>query len=111
MEVRESHELEPRNALEDQPTATTTTRTSIDRTSSGADLAAPLDVDGAEQKRQHRRYQYTLLICGFLMTFNVIGINSSYGIFQVRLCSFSVENDDGELTSGRRSSTRLAKRT
>lgn len=82
MEVRESHELEPRNALEDQPTATTTTRTSIDRTSSGADLAAPLDVDGAEQKRQHRRYQYTLLICGFLMTFNVIGINSSYGIFQ-----------------------------
>ena len=39
--------------------------------------------DASPDVRPSRRYQIALLICGFLMIFQVIGINSVYGVFQV----------------------------
>ena len=38
----------------------------------------------ASDERPSRRYQAALLIAGFLMIFQVIGLNQVYGVFQVR---------------------------
>lgn len=43
--------------------------------------------NAAEDMRPTRRYQAVLLLAGFMMIFQVIGINQTYGIFQVgRTC-------------------------
>lgn len=39
--------------------------------------------NAAEDMRPTRRYQALLLLAGFMMIFQVIGINQTYGIFQV----------------------------
>lgn len=39
--------------------------------------------NAAEDMRPTRRYQAVLLFAGFMMIFQVIGINQTYGIFQV----------------------------
>ena len=38
----------------------------------------------ASDERPSRHYQVALLIAGFLMIFQVIGLNQVYGVFQVR---------------------------
>ena len=43
--------------------------------------------NAVEDSRPTRRYQTLLLLCGFLMIFQVIGINSVYGVFQVSVVS------------------------
>lgn len=40
--------------------------------------------DAAVDLRPSRTYQLLLLLSGFLMIFHIIGINSIYGLFQVR---------------------------
>lgn len=40
--------------------------------------------NAVEDSRPTRQYQTALLISAFLMIFQVIGINSVYGVFQVR---------------------------
>ncbi|TDL26423.1 MFS general substrate transporter [Rickenella mellea] len=39
-------------------------------------------IDQLEDTKPSRRYQSLLVLCGFLMIFQVIGINSTYGLFQ-----------------------------
>lgn len=46
------------------------------------DSIVPPD-NAAEDMRPTRRYQAVLLLAGFMMIFQVIGINQTYGIFQV----------------------------
>lgn len=43
--------------------------------------------DAFTDTRPTKRYQALLLLSGFTMIFQVIGINSIYGVFQVRVCS------------------------
>lgn len=53
----------------------------VDEQADGDDSVPP---DGAaEDMRPTRRYQAVLLFAGFMMIFQVIGINQTYGIFQV----------------------------
>lgn len=59
------------------------------RTPTEDSLTARTDItDDVEQRQQARKalrqHQIALVIAGFLMNFNVFGINLSYGIFQVR---------------------------
>lgn len=45
--------------------------------------------DGAiSDARPTRRYQVALLLAGFSMIFQVFGLNSVYGVFQVRIRAF-----------------------
>lgn len=48
--------------------------------------------DGAvSDARPTRRYQVALLVAGFSMIFQIIGINSVYGVFQVRTSPDTIE--------------------
>ncbi|KAK7058108.1 monocarboxylate transporter [Favolaschia claudopus] len=63
--------------------ATTTTAPSTSRRSAGiASVNANSADDGPEYTPPTRRYQAILLISGFMMIFQIIGINSVFGIFQ-----------------------------
>lgn len=69
-----SAQEDPEVAAEDNETTTVTV-------SQSRDIEPP--ANAVEDSRPTRRYQKLLLICGFLMIFQVIGINSIYGVFQV----------------------------
>lgn len=55
------------------------------RNSQSASDTQRADEDVPSQPSQ--TYQCLLVFAGFMMTFHVIGINSIYGLFQVRMCS------------------------
>ena len=44
-----------------------------------------------ERDRPTRRYQLVLLLAGFMMIFQTIGISQSYGIFQVYRCLLCIK--------------------
>lgn len=54
----------------------------VDEQADGDASSVPPD-NAAEDMRPTRRYQAVLLFAGFMMIFQVIGINQTYGIFQV----------------------------
>lgn len=56
---------------------------SVDPSSPSRDESSQPPENAFEDSRPTRRYQTMLLISGFLMIFQVIGINSIYGVFQV----------------------------